>query len=113
MPKVYEVIQEKIEASIKEKGVVVDKIIRGLMSFSGFVRKNFGINIGKILFKSINKQVFGGKMTGLGTGASPCKKETASFFLNLGYNWADFTHLQKQEFLLLLRELMIDTRREV
>ncbi|MFR8315885.1 AMP-binding protein [Eubacterium ventriosum] len=90
VPKVYEVIQEKIEASIKEKGVVVDKIIRGLMSFSGFVRKNFGINIGKILFKSINKQVFGGKMTGLGTGASPCKKETASFFLNLGYNWADF-----------------------
>lgn len=90
VPKVYEVIKEKIEATIKEKGVLTEKIIHGLMAFSGFVRKYLGINIGRILFKSINQQVFGGKMTGLGTGASPCKKETSSYFLNLGYDWADF-----------------------
>ena len=29
-------------------------------------------------------------MKGIGAGASPCKKETADFFLALGYNWANF-----------------------
>lgn len=89
VPKVYEVIQDKISAAIQEKGKVISSAVFGLMKLSGFLRKNYGINIGKKLFGSITASAFGSNMYGIGTGASPCKKETAEFFLNLGLEWSN------------------------
>lgn len=90
VPKVYEVMEQKIRTAIREKGVVVYHLINILLKISGLSRKYLGINIGRKMFKSIRKEVFGENIFGLGTGASPCKPETAEFFLNLGLLWANF-----------------------
>lgn len=90
VPKVYEVMEQKIRAEIRSKGAVVYAFLMFLLKVSGFFRKHFGINFGRKMFKGITKEVFGGNIFGLGTGASPCKPETAEFFLNLGVMWANF-----------------------
>lgn len=89
VPKVYEVIEQKIRAAIQEQGKSAEKLMNVLFKVSGFLRKNFGINIGRKLFKNITKQVFGENIFGIGTGASPCKEETTKFFLDLGLEWAN------------------------
>lgn len=89
VPKVYEVMEQKIRAALKAKGKLTETLIYTLMKVSGFLRKHFGINIGKMMFHSITSQVFGENIFGIGTGASPCKAETAEFFLNLGLEWAN------------------------
>lgn len=89
VPAVYEVMEQKIRAKLHEKGKVVEGTINLLLKLSGFFRKYFGLNIGRKLFKGITSQVFGENIFGIGTGASPCKKSTAEFFLNLGLEWAN------------------------
>lgn len=90
VPKIYEVIEQKIRQSIKDKGIKTEKSFCAMLSVSRFFRKNLGINIGQKLFKSVNIQVFGGRMHGLGTGSVSCKDSTAQFYLDLGYKWANF-----------------------
>lgn len=89
VPKVYEVMEQKIRAAIREKGAAAERLMNTMFRVSKFFRKNFGINIGKKLFKNITSQVFGENIFGVGTGASPCKAETTEFFLNLGLKWAN------------------------
>lgn len=90
VPKVYEVMEQKIRGAIRSKGAVVYAVLMFFLRASGFFRKYFGINFGRKMFKGITKEVFGKNIFGLGTGASPCKPETAEFFLNLGVMWANF-----------------------
>ncbi len=90
IPKVYEVMEQKICTSIHEKGRVFEIVFNGLMKFSGFMRKRFGVNTGRRLFKNITASVFGKNIKGIGTGASPCKSSTTEFFLNLGLIWYNF-----------------------
>lgn len=89
VPKVYEVMQQRILASIREKGKATVILMNTLFKISKFFRKQFGINIGRKLFHSITKEVFGENIFGIGTGASPCKDKTTEFFLNLGLEWAN------------------------
>ncbi len=89
VPKVFEVMEERIREKLHEKGKLVERTINFLLNLSGFLRKHFGIKIGKKIFKGITSQVFGKNIYGLGTGASPCKESTAEFFLNLGLEWAN------------------------
>ncbi|MBO6108288.1 MAG: AMP-binding protein [Eubacterium sp.] len=89
VPKVYEVIREKIIAVIKEKGKVASTLVFSMMKIAGLLRRTVGINVGKKMFKSITSSVFGENIFGIGTGASPCKKDTAEFFLNLGLEWSN------------------------
>lgn len=89
VPKVYEVMEQKIRTAICEKGKSAEMFINTMLKLSGFFRKYFGINIGRTIFKNITKQVFGENIFGIGTGASPCKAETTEFFLNLGLEWAN------------------------
>ena len=89
VPAVYEVMEQKIRAKIHERGKIAEETINLLLKLSGFFRKYLGLNIGRKLFKGITSQVFGENIFGLGTGASPCKKSTAEFFLNLGLEWAN------------------------
>lgn len=89
VPKVYEVMEQKIRAAIREKGKSAERLMNTLFKVSKFFRKNFGINIGRKMFHSITAQVFGENIFGIGTGASPCKDETTEFFLNLGLEWAN------------------------
>ena len=89
VPKVYEVMEQKIRNAIHEKGKAIEITILSLMKLSGFLRKNFGINIGRKVFKNITEEVFGKNIFGIGTGASPCKASTTEFYLNLGLEWAN------------------------
>jgi len=95
VPRVYEVIENKIRQEIKNRGVKTENKVLRLLAFSGFLRKHFGINIGKRLFKSINHKVFGNKIFALGTGGSICKESTSVFYQNLGLVWADFYALSE------------------
>ena len=66
------------------KNIFTKVLVNSLLAISGFFRKNFGLNIGRTLLSSINKQAFGGNMKGFMIGASPFDKETNKFFLNMG-----------------------------
>ena len=44
-------------AGVKKKGALLYGVIRGLMGFSGFVKKVFGVNIGKKMFKFLLKNL--------------------------------------------------------
>lgn len=90
VPKFFEVVEKKIETEIHNKGKLVEYGFYRLLDFSHFMRKNFGLNIGRYLFKEINRQVFGGNLTKLGLGSSPCKESTNKFFVSLGYEWLNF-----------------------
>lgn len=90
IPKVFEMMEDKIRETLRKKGILVEKGIGFMMAFSGFLRENFGIVIGRKLFCFITKQVFGRNITTIGTGASLCRKSTSKFFLDLGLNWANF-----------------------
>lgn len=89
VPKVYQVMEQKIRASVRAKGRTAALLMDLLLNMSGFSRKHLGINIGRILFRPVTAQVFGKNIFGIGTGASPCPPETAGFFLNLGLEWAN------------------------
>lgn len=89
VPKIYEIMEEKIRTAIQEKGKLAVVFSNAMLSISEFFRKNFGVNIGKYMFKKITGQVFGRNIFGIGTGASPCKSKTTEFFLNLGLEWAN------------------------
>lgn len=89
VPKVYEVMEQKIRATIHEKGKGAEILMNTMFKISKFFRKHFGINIGRKMFKGITQKVFGENIFGIGTGASPCKDETTEFFLNLGLEWAN------------------------
>ena len=90
VPRVYDVMAKKMNDAVHEKGIIVASIIKFLLALSGFSRKHLNINIGRYLFAGVNKKVFGKNYWGLGTGASLCSKATTKFFLNLGFEWANF-----------------------
>ncbi|MDR2586501.1 MAG: acyl--CoA ligase [Prevotellaceae bacterium] len=87
VPKVFEVFEGKIKDAINTKGHFVAGILFALMKLSGFTRKHFNVNIGKKLFRSVNKQVFGGNMIYLGVGGGLSNPKTIEFFYQLGYVW--------------------------
>ena len=91
VPKFYEIMEERIRQTIREKGIVVCKTFGFLKALSHFSYKYLGLNIGKYFFKSIRARVFGKRLIALGSGASIFKKSTMSFFLDLGIGgWANF-----------------------
>jgi Long-chain acyl-CoA synthetases (AMP-forming) len=57
VPMLFNKIISSLMAGVRKKGVVVYGIIRFLMGLSGFVKKVFGVNIGKKLFGFLLRQV--------------------------------------------------------
>lgn len=90
VPKIWDTYKNKIEESIEQKGVLRAKSIKGLILLCGKIRHYTGINIGKLLFHSINKQVFGGKLVQMYSGGGKLNPETSRFFWNIGYDFFDF-----------------------
>lgn len=89
VPRVYEVMEQKIQQAIKERGKAAEAGFGAMLKFSGFLRKYLGIKVGRKLFAPVLASVFGKNIFGLGTGATPCKESTAEFFLNMGIEWAN------------------------
>lgn len=90
VPKVYEVMEQKIRTAIHEKGRAVEWVFNNMLKFSGLSRKYLGINFGKKLFLFIRKEAIGKNVFGFATGASPCKPETAEFYMSLGIEFENF-----------------------
>lgn len=90
IPKVWEAFKNKIEENIREKGKVTSAILFLLMDICGWVRKYTGINLGRIVFKSINKQVFGGELVQVHFGGGKSNVNVYRFYWNTGYDVYDF-----------------------
>ncbi len=84
IPKVYEVMEQKIRAEIRKKGRIVNGLFNAALAVSGFLRKYLGLNIGKPLFRGVRSRTFGKNIRILGAGAAPMRTDTARFYLNLG-----------------------------
>lgn len=89
IPKVFEMMEDKIRLSLKQKGVVVEKAVLLLMELSSFLRRNFGCMVGRKWFHFLTKQVFGENIVSIGTGAALCRPSTSKFFWDLGLYWTN------------------------
>ncbi len=90
IPKVWEAFKNKIEENIREKGKMTSAILFGLMRICGWIRRYTGINLGKSVFKSINKQVFGGDLVQVHFGGGKSNANVYKFYWNTGYEVYDF-----------------------
>lgn len=90
VPKVYEVMEQKIRTAVHEKGKAVEFAVNSLIKLSGMSRKYLGINIGKKLLMFIRKEAMGRNVFAFGVGASPCRRETAEFYMSLGIQFENF-----------------------
>ncbi len=86
IPKVYEVIKNKIEVSIDKKALLVKWYAKTAMKLCGSVREKTGINL-RLLTKPIWKLVFGKKIRMCGCGTLQCSEEIIKFYLDLGINF--------------------------
>ncbi len=90
VPKVYEVMEQKIRTAIHEKGKSVELAVDSLIKLSRMSRKYLGINIGKKLFMFVRKEAMGRNVFAFGVGASHCRRETAEFYMSLGIEFENF-----------------------
>ncbi|MDO4650563.1 MAG: AMP-binding protein, partial [Eubacteriales bacterium] len=90
VPKVWETFKGKIEEGIRAKGKTKARVIFGLISLCGKLRKATGINMGRKVFASINQEVFGGNLQNIHTGGGKAIPEVNEFFWNLGFDVYDF-----------------------
>ncbi|MDR2568848.1 MAG: AMP-binding protein, partial [Oscillospiraceae bacterium] len=96
VPRVFEVIEQKIRQEVRSKGALVSGVFSLLLGVSHFFRKKLGLNVGKVLCKSIRKKVFGENIFAIGAGGAIAKGSMVSFFLDLGVKiWADFYALSE------------------
>lgn len=89
VPKVYDIMADKIRAAIHEKGKVAEAVINGMIRFCGWVRRKTGFRLGKYLLGIVYKKAFGKNIRGLAILGTPCSKETADLFLDMGMEWAN------------------------
>lgn len=89
VPKVYDIMADKIRAAIHEKGKAAETVINGMIRFSGWVRRKTGFRLGKYLLGIVYKKAFGKNIRGLAILGTPCSKETADLFLDMGMEWAN------------------------
>lgn len=88
VPKVYEVMMDKIKGEIAKKPLPVRAYAKFAISICSAVRKKTGVKL-RFLTKPIWKQAFGTSMLIVGSGTAPCKKEIVEFYLDLGMNFMD------------------------
>lgn len=83
IPKVYEVIKNKIEMAIEKKPLPAKIYAKAAMKICGGVREKTGINL-RALTKPIWKAALGRNMKLCGSGTLPCSEEIIRFYLNMG-----------------------------
>lgn len=88
IPKVYEVIKNKVEAAIDKKMILVKWYALAAMKICGFVRQKTGIKL-RFLTKPIWKAAMGKNMKICGCGTLPCSEEIMRFYLNLGIDFVN------------------------
>jgi len=88
IPKIYEVIMNKVQDAIAKKPAPVRWYANFAMFLSGIVRRATGVKL-RFLTKPVYKQALGENMKICGCGTAPCSKELIEFYLNLGIDFVD------------------------
>lgn len=88
IPKVYEVIKNKVEAAIDKKMILVKWYALAAMKICGCVRRKTGIKL-RFLTKPIWKAALGKNMKICGCGTLPCSEEVIRFYLDLGIDFVN------------------------
>jgi len=88
VPKVYEVMKNKIQEAISKKPKLVKWYANIAMKLCGTIRRKTGIKI-RALTKPIWKAALGKNMKICGCGTSPCSEELMQFYLNLGIDFVN------------------------
>ena len=84
VPRVYELFKTEIEKKI-QMDPKSSKLFNLFFPICLSLRKRTGINLGKILFKSIHEG-FGGRIEVLCSAGAPMDRATAEFYLGTGFN---------------------------
>ena len=87
VPMLFNRILKGILKGIREKGIVVFGIIKMLLFISGFIKKLFGKNIGKKLFKSVLKKASLSSIRICISGGGPLPPSTFKIYNQLGLNF--------------------------
>lgn len=88
IPKVYEVMKNKIEDAIEKKPTPVKWYAKTAMKLCGSVREKTGVKL-RFLTKPIWKAALGSNMKICGCGTLPCSEELMRFYLNLGIDFVN------------------------
>ncbi len=84
VPQLLEMILKGIETKINEKGFLIKSTIYFLLRISSILRRNFNINLGKSLFKTIHK-TFGSQFRFFASGGARLKPETMKRLESYGF----------------------------
>ena len=87
IPMLFNKIIKGLMGGIREKGIVVYGIIRAMMGFSGLIKKLFGVNIGKKMFKGILSNVSLDTNRICICGGGPLPAETFKYFNQMGIDF--------------------------
>ena len=87
IPMLFNKIIKGLMSGIREKGIAVYALIRFLMSLSGFIKKVFGVNIGKKLFRGILAKVSLDTNRICICGGGPLPSETFRYFNQMGIDF--------------------------
>lgn len=87
IPMLFNKLLKGLLRGVREKGIVVYGLIRGLMYVSGFIKKTFGVNPGKKMFKGILKKLSLDTNRICICGGGPLPSSTFSMFNQLGIDF--------------------------
>lgn len=87
VPLLYNKIIKGLMKGIREKGAVVYGVVRAMMGFSGLIKKYFGVNIGKKMFKGILNKVALDTNRICICGGGPLPPSTFKYFNQLGIDF--------------------------
>lgn len=87
IPMLFNKLLKGLLRGIREKGVLVYGLIRGLMMLSGFIKKTFGVNPGKKMFNGILKKLSLDTNRICICGGGPLPSSTFGMFNQLGIDF--------------------------
>lgn len=87
IPLLYNKLIKGIMAKLREKGALIYGLIRFLMKISGLIKKIFGKNPGKVLFKGILEKAALNNLRLCISGGGPLPASTFRMFNQLGLNF--------------------------
>ncbi len=87
IPMLFNKLLKGLLRGIREKGIVVYGIIRGMMFISGFIKKSFGVNPGKKMFHGILEKISLDTNRICICGGGPLPSSTFSMFNQLGIDF--------------------------
>lgn len=88
IPKVYEIIMNKIQSEIEKKPVAIRMYAKIVMGISHFVRKYTGLKL-RFLTRPIWSKALGSNMKICGCGTASCSYNIIKFYLDLGIDFVN------------------------